>query len=228
MGKKLNIKAGDVFNFLTVISETDPKTYLNSKSKIRYLVRCKCGKEFKVLGTDINIGRTKSCSCYQKEMMSRTKKTHGKTNTRLYRIWSNMLSRCNNPKSSKYSYYGGKGITVCTSWEKFEYFDKDMSTGYEEDLQIDRIDNSKGYFKENCRWASDIGQKENRSCWGKTSKYRGVSKGRSKKTFTSTITVEGSQTCLGSFHNEWDAAEAYNDYVKAHNLNRILNERVYD
>ena len=67
-------------------------------------------------------------------------------------------------KNSSYENYGGRGITVCKEWrDDVEIFFKwAMDNGYEEGLSIDRIDNDKGYFPENCRWSSSKEQSNNR------------------------------------------------------------------
>ena len=73
-----------------------------------------------------------------------------------------MQRRCNNPKSSRYADYGGRGITVCDRWQDVALFHKDMSAGYVDGLTLDRIDNEKGYSPENCRWATAHQQMRNR------------------------------------------------------------------
>lgn len=86
---------------------------------------------------------------------------------RFYRIWAEMGSRCNNPKRNNYQHYGARGIK--RTWDKFEDFKEDMYTSYlehvakfgEGNTSIDRIDGTKDYTKENCRWATQKQQMRN-------------------------------------------------------------------
>lgn len=72
-----------------------------------------------------------------------------------------MIQRCTNPRNKSYADYGGRGITVCAEWMKFEGFIADMGDK-PRGMMIDRIDNSRGYFKGNCRWATRMVQNNNR------------------------------------------------------------------
>lgn len=129
---------------------------------------CDCGNILNVRSYPLKSGHTKSCGCLKKEEESNRKehphkKTHGLSGTRIYIIWCNMKSRCYNENNTFYSYYGGRGITVCEEWKNnFEaFYNWAMSNGYKENLEIDKIDNDKGYSPENCRWIDRTSQMNN-------------------------------------------------------------------
>jgi len=79
-----------------------------------------------------------------------------------YMAWCNMKTRCNNPKSTQYQWYGGRGITYCESWEKFESFYIDLFEFWTPGLTLDRKDNNSNYCKSNCRWVTQQEQNLNR------------------------------------------------------------------
>jgi len=69
-------------------------------------------------------------------------------------VWRNIHARCYDPRDVAYRHYGGKGITVCERWRAFPNFYADMFPFYAVGLQIDRIDNTKSYQPDNCRWVT--------------------------------------------------------------------------
>ena len=91
------------------------------------------------------------------------KAKHGMSNSRAYKIWQQMKNRCDNPKNIKYPMYGAKGISYPDKWKTFDGFWDDIAEGYKDNLTLDRIDGSKSYSKENCRWISYKGQNSNKA-----------------------------------------------------------------
>ena len=120
---------------------------------------CDCGSVVTVNRVGLKSGGTKSCGCIKSNMVREKYTIHGMASSanrhRLYKIWARMLQRCNNPKNKGYKDYGGRGITVCDEWQKFEPFMKwAFDNGYKDSLEIDRRDNNKGYSPENCRFVT--------------------------------------------------------------------------
>lgn len=195
-----------------------------SHKKARYgLYKCECGNEFKANSYHIKNGHTKSCGCYRKQRAV----VHGMHNTRIYKIWQGIKSRTTmNTNSPSYKDYGGRGIKVCQDWLiSFKTFYIDMSDGYSDTLEIDRIDVNKGYCKDNCRWATGATQSQNTRILKKTntSGYRGVSLRSDNGKFRTLISVNGIIIRLGQYNSAIDAARAYNNYVIVNNLEHPLN-----
>lgn len=78
-----------------------------------------------------------------------------------YDAWSSMIQRCLNSKNKDYRWYGARGITVCSRWLDFENFYQDMGPRPSNKHSLDRIDNSRGYLPQNCRWALQLQQVRN-------------------------------------------------------------------
>ena len=84
------------------------------------------------------------------------------SSTRFYKIWKGMFTRCYNSNYKLFKDYGGRGITISQRWHKFENFRDDMIDSYNDKLSIDRIDNDKGYEKDNCKWSTRKEQNANK------------------------------------------------------------------
>lgn len=80
-----------------------------------------------------------------------------------YRAWCHMKTRCYNPNTNRWQFYGGRGIKVCKKWLKsYKVFLADMGRKPTLKHSLDRINNNGNYKPSNCRWATDIEQWENR------------------------------------------------------------------
>lgn len=108
--------------------------------------------------------KTKSCGCARSLLNSERQATVAAHNKRLYSIWTGIKTRCENSHCSAHKRYGARGIKICKEWGEFSSFLRwAKKSGYENDLQIDRIDNSAGYSPENCRWVTSAENSRNRS-----------------------------------------------------------------
>lgn len=161
MPKRIEINNGDVFGSLTVISEVEP--YVWGKYKHRMVkCSCSCGMEKTTRLEYLRSGHTKSCGCHRKTISAKANISHGLTGTRIYRIWSNMKSRCVNKHNKSYCDYGGRGISFCPGWSYFESFLLwAKKNGYSDNLTIERIDNDGDYNPGNCTWIPKNKQAEN-------------------------------------------------------------------
>lgn len=157
----------------TVISRAE-----NTKQgQAQYLCRCDCGNEKVLKSIIIRRGISKSCGCYHREDCIKRSTRHGHATGGIsptYHSWASMVARCTNNKIRNWLDYGGRGITVCERWMKFENFLADMGEK-PAGRSLDRIDNNKGYSPENCRWATDIEQARNKRS-NNLITYNGVTK----------------------------------------------------
>lgn len=158
---------GEKFGRLTVIAHVGytEKNKYGQRHSI-WKCQCECGN-FVNRTTDVLKRGKSSCGCRQKEIlkeMSNKNTTHNLTNSRLYGIYKNMISRCYREKDIHYKSYGMRGITVCDEWkeDKSTFFEWATSNGYKDNLTIERKNNNLGYCKENCTWVTKEEQYKNK------------------------------------------------------------------
>lgn len=156
---KPNDLTGKVFSRLTVLSRDGS----NTEGRALWRCRCECGTEKVARGTRLTDGTIKSCGCLAAERRIDTKGLLDvEWGSATHRAWVNMKSRCTDTGRDDYHRYGGRGIVFDPAWEQYDNFLRDMGKR-PDGLSLDRRDNSSGYCKENCRWATSTEQANNRS-----------------------------------------------------------------
>lgn len=183
---RLNVSdyIGKRYGRLTILSyESMDK---NHHRKFKCL--CDCGKLKVTSIFSLKNGDTQSCGCIQKEKAAARFMKHGLSKTPTWVSWMEMKRRCINKKRNRASRYFLRGITFCERWLDFENFLEDMGErpmGY----SLDRIDNDKDYYKENCKWSLPKEQARNRST-------------------NTIITYKGESKCLSAWAEEYNIEQS--------------------
>lgn len=150
------INIGDIFGRWKVIELDNEKSINDKRGRKYYFCECQCdNKTIKsVRGDSLTSKKSTSCGCYNRERVSESTSKHNSSHSNLYDVWINIKQRCLNQNNPNYKNYGGRGITVCDEWiNDFNNFQEwSITNGYQKGLNIDRIDNNKGYCPENCRF----------------------------------------------------------------------------
>jgi hypothetical protein len=209
------------------ILDINPTTGKKLKAKKRYCI-CQCPvclKEFSTMYSNNKRGTVsmcKSCSVTKKNF-KHGNTVRGKVTT-LYRRWLAMRDRCNNPNNTHYHRYGGRGISVCSTWDDFNVFKTwAEEAGYKKELTIDRINVDGNYEPNNCRYvginiqSANVNKRPNN-----TSGYKGVV--RNGVNWSAQIGTENNKVYLGTFKTIEEAANAYNNYVIENNLPHPLSK----
>ena len=155
---------GQIFGRLTVLwRDTTSK-----KRGVQYVCECTCGTRKSISGEHLRRGATKSCGCLNSETTAArnklAKRSHGMAESPEYQAWHAMKQRCLCQNDPAYPRYGARGINICPTWqESFEKFYEDIGQRPSSKHSLDRIDNSRGYWPENVRWATAKEQCRNRS-----------------------------------------------------------------
>lgn len=155
---------GRRFGLLSVLRENGKLS-----GKIAWLCRCNCGNERTIRVSSLVRGLTQSCGCVGRSRAGTLNLSHGEAGLRTpeYNTWKSIKSRCLNPNSTGYEYYGGRGITICDRWrDSFESFLADVGRRPSAKHSIDRYpDNNGNYEPGNVRWATASEQCFNRRKW---------------------------------------------------------------
>lgn len=149
---------GETFGVLSVVSRM---TENDASGSARWLCLCECGEVRVIAGTGLRAGRHKSCGCKSPRFVSSRTKLRGIAGTPTYNSWAGMLHRCSSAaKGKERRNYFEKGVRVCDRWHDFANFIADMGER-PAGTSIDRIDGSRGYSPDNCRWATSKQQANN-------------------------------------------------------------------
>ena len=223
MPVKINVNPGDRYNQLTIIKEIEHR-----KQFRRFLCKCSCGKETIVDLNCLRTGNTKSCGCLKEKALTTQK---GLSRSQIYHVYRDMIARCAIKRTCKaWDKYGKKGIRVCEEWKGkngfANFYNWSLAHGYTEEkingrnrVSIDRIDGTKGYSPDNCRWVDYETQNCNlRLKSTNKSGYRGVCFVEKNQKYLATLSIKGKNINLGFYQTKKEAVEARNAYTDEHHL----------
>lgn len=189
--------AGQKFGRLTAIKPTRKKAKSRGKT---WECLCDCGKQYFVRSDCLKDGNTRSCGCLAKDLLKKRITKHGMSKTLIYKCWTEMIQRCENPNDIGYEWYGARGIKVCERWKKFENFYADVGDP-PKGMTLDRWpDNDGDYEPTNFCWATPKMQATNR---------RFISCGPCKQRWF---------FAYNESTGEWDENNNQREFAKKHNL----------
>lgn len=143
---------GQKFRRLTVLAAPSRR----KGERQLWTCRCDCGNIRNFVAKNVKKNHTKSCGCLKNAP------THGLSGSPEYHVWEAMVARCTNPKCPEFPNYGGRGVTICERWRKFESFYAEMGPRPTSKHSIDRINNEGDYEVANCHWTTRDKQNRNK------------------------------------------------------------------
>lgn len=184
------------FNKLTIL-----RLIRQSNNWYKAECKCDCGNICERTLKNIINGVIKSCGC------TKYGRYHGLKSHVLNNTWKCIKARCNNKNNPNYYNYGGRGIKVCKEWDAFmPFYNWAIKNGWEKGLQIDRINNNKGYSPQNCRWATIIQQARNKRS-SINIKYKGMTKNLGE--WAEVIGMNYNKLYLRLFIHKWPLNKAF-------------------
>lgn len=157
-GNAVRRMVGKKFGELVVVRQAPT----GERGYLRWECKCSCGQMIEVDGDRLRAGQRTACGVanhYLNKPSAKYSREDWKTE---YVAWANMKQRCNSSKHKRYKDYGGRGITVCERWKKFENFADDMGPKPSPIHSLDRKDANGNYEPENCKWSTPTEQARNR------------------------------------------------------------------
>lgn len=163
MGQLID-ETGNQYGRLKVIQRAGSLKGISESGKQRtralWLCQCSCGNTSIVTGKNLRNHNTKSCGCLKQECLGQSSVTHGRSNTKEHQTWLAAKNRCFNPSYKSYSFYSELGM--CDEWiNDFQSFYDHLGPAPSTKHSVDRIDNERGYFPGNVRWATYKQQRNN-------------------------------------------------------------------
>lgn len=160
----LHIENGSYYGNLRIIRELDQRCLANGRRRRQFLCQCDCGNVVEILLFNLVGGNSRTCGC--------SRVSHGLQKHYIVDIWHNIKKRCFNENNPRYSDYGDRGITMYGPWidDCRAFYDYIIQNLGERPCgkSFDRIDNERGYFPGNLRWASvdeQANNKRNNKCY---------------------------------------------------------------
>lgn len=123
----------------------------NKAGRARWECKCDCGNTRIIVGAELRAGKVKSCGCYRSSVLASSGFRHGGHGTPEWKVWTDMLRRCEKPARKAYKHYGARGIKVCERWHDFTNFVADMGPRMP-GMSLERKDVNGDYEPGNCIW----------------------------------------------------------------------------